>query len=131
MLKLEARPQASKFWGIASPLLALAITVIIGIGIFLLMGKDPVKGLTVFFWEPIKSAYALSELAVKATPLLLIALGLAVCYRANVWNIGAEGQSARLLLVAWRCWRTSQPGRGSSRWWCWRACWVACCGLRW
>ena len=92
MFKLEARPQASKFWGIASPLLALAVTVIIGIGIFLLMGKDPVRGLQVFFWEPIKSGYALSELAVKATPLLLIALGLAVCYRANVWNIGAEGQ---------------------------------------
>jgi simple sugar transport system permease protein len=46
----------------------------------------------VFFWEPIKSVYALSELMVKATPLLLIALGLAVCFRSNVWNIGAEGQ---------------------------------------
>jgi general nucleoside transport system permease protein len=92
MLKLEARPQPSQFWSIASPLLALIITVIIGIGIFLLMGKDPAKGLQMFFWEPIKSGYGLSELAVKATPLLLIALGLAVCYRANVWNIGAEGQ---------------------------------------
>ena len=30
--------------------------------------------------------------SVKATPLLLIALGLAVCFRSNVWNIGAEGQ---------------------------------------
>ena len=83
MLKLEARPQASKFWSIASPLLALVITVVIGVGIFLLMGKDPVRGLQVFFWEPIKSAYALSELAVKATPLLLIALGLAVFTRAR------------------------------------------------
>ena len=92
MVKLEPRPQGSKFWSIASPLLALAITVLIGIAIFMLMGKDPVKGLLVFFWEPIKSGYALSELAVKATPLLLIALGLAVCFRSNVWNIGAEGQ---------------------------------------
>jgi general nucleoside transport system permease protein len=92
VLKLEARPQASKFWNIASPVLALIITVVIGIAIFMLMGKDPVKGLLVFFWEPIKSGYALSELAVKATPLLLIALGLAVCFRSNVWNIGAEGQ---------------------------------------
>mgnify|MGYP001451770757 CR=1 FL=1 len=92
MFKLEARPQASRFWSIGSPILALAITVLIGIGIFMLMGKDPIKGLLVFFWEPIKSGYALSELAVKATPLLLIALGLAVCFRSNVWNIGAEGQ---------------------------------------
>ncbi|MDO9160076.1 MAG: ABC transporter permease, partial [Burkholderiaceae bacterium] len=56
------------------------------------LGKDPVRGLQVFFWEPIKSGHALSELMVKATPLLIIALGLAVCFRSNVWNIGAEGQ---------------------------------------
>jgi simple sugar transport system permease protein len=45
-----------------------------------------------FFWLPIKSGYAIGELLVKATPLLIIALGLAVCFRSNVWNIGAEGQ---------------------------------------
>src|SRR5688572_5056856 len=92
MLKLEARPQASKFMSIASPLLALAITIVIGVILFIALGKDPVRGLQVFFWEPVKSGYALTELAVKATPLLLIALGLAVCFRSNVWNIGAEGQ---------------------------------------
>ena len=92
MLKLEARPQASPFWSIGSPVLALAITVVIGVLLFAALGKDPVKGLTVFFWEPIRSPYALGELMVKATPLLIIALGLAVCFRSNVWNIGAEGQ---------------------------------------
>src|SRR5215207_5536154 len=92
MLKLEPRPEASKFWSLASPLLALAITVVIGMLLFIALGKDPVKGLQVFFWEPIKSPYALGELMVKATPLLVIALGLAVCFRSNVWNIGAEGQ---------------------------------------
>ena len=78
MLKLEPRPQPSRFWSFASPLLALAITVVIGMVLFAALGKDPVKGLQVFFWEPIKSAYALGELMVKATPLLIIALGLAV-----------------------------------------------------
>jgi general nucleoside transport system permease protein len=92
MLKLEPRPEASRFWSLASPLLALAITVLIGVVLFVALGKDPVKGLQVFFWEPIKSPYALGELMVKATPLLIIALGLAVCFRSNVWNIGAEGQ---------------------------------------
>jgi len=91
-LKLEARPQPSAFWSYGSPLLALLCTVVIGVILFALLGKDPVRGLQVFFWEPIKSAYMLGELAVKATPLLLIALGLAVCFRSNVWNIGAEGQ---------------------------------------
>ncbi len=92
MARLEARPQASSFWTYASPVLALLITVVIGVGLFMALGKDPVRGLQVFFWEPIKSPYALSELMVKATPLLIIALGLAVCFRSNVWNIGAEGQ---------------------------------------
>ena len=92
MLRLEMRPQASPVWSIASPLLALAITVVLGATLFLALGKDPVRGLQMFFWEPVKSGYALGELMVKATPLLLIALGLAVCFRSNVWNIGAEGQ---------------------------------------
>lgn len=92
MLKLEARPQPSPFWGYASPVLALVVTVVIGMALFVALGKDPVSGLRMFFWEPVRSAYALGELTVKATPLLLIALGLAVCFRSNVWNIGAEGQ---------------------------------------
>jgi simple sugar transport system permease protein len=92
MLKLEARPQPSPAWTYGSPVLALAVTVLIGVLLFVALGKDPVAGLRVFFWDPIKSPYALGELTVKATPLLLIALGLAVCFRSNVWNIGAEGQ---------------------------------------
>jgi general nucleoside transport system permease protein len=92
MLRLEARPEPSAFWRHASPFLALLLTVLIGVAMFMALGKDPLKGLAVFFWEPVKSPYALGELMVKATPLLTIALGLAVCFRANVWNIGAEGQ---------------------------------------
>ena len=92
MLKLERRPQPSELWRYGSPVLALILTLAMGIGLFVLLGKDPVRGLQMFFWEPLKSAYALGELMVKATPLLIIALGLAVAYRSNVWNIGAEGQ---------------------------------------
>ena len=92
MIRFEARDQPSTFWTYASPLLALGVTVAMGILLFVALGKDPVRGLQVFFWEPIRSPYALGELMVKATPLLIIALGLAVCFRSNVWNIGAEGQ---------------------------------------
>ncbi len=92
MIKLEPRPQASRLWTYGSPVLALCVTVLIGVVLFAVLGKDPVRGLQVFFWEPLRSKYALGELMVKATPLLLIALGLAVCFRSNVWNIGAEGQ---------------------------------------
>ena len=114
MLKLETRPQPSKLMSLASPLLALAITVAIGVILFMLLGKDPVKGLQVFFVEPLRSLYALSELSVKATPLILIALGLAVCYRSNVWNIGAEGQYVVGALAAG--WVAMQASADSSRW---------------
>ena len=100
MLKLEPRPQASRFWSYNSPILALLITVVIGVLLFVALGKDPVRGLQVFFWEPIKTPYALGELMVKATPLLIIALGLSVCFRSNVWNIGAEGQFVIGAIVA-------------------------------
>lgn len=92
MLHLERRPEPSKTMSVLSPVIALAVTVLIGVCLFWLLGKDPVRGLQVFFIEPVRNGYGLAELTVKATPLVLIALGLAVCYRANVWNIGAEGQ---------------------------------------
>src|SRR5450830_608977 len=92
MLKLEARPEPSRTWTYGSPLLALLVTVLVGTLMFTALGKDPLKGLEMFFWQPIHNAYALGELMVKATPLLIIALGLAVCFLSNVWNIGAEGQ---------------------------------------
>ena len=86
------RTQPSRFWRFASPLLALFLTVLLAMLLFVALGKDPWQGLQVFFWEPIKSGYAWGELLLKATPLLLIGLGLALCFRSNVWNIGAEGQ---------------------------------------
>ena len=111
MWRLEPRPAPSRAWTWGSPLLALSITVLIGVMLFVVLGKDPVRGLSAFFWEPVRSAYALGELSIKATPLLLIALGLAVCFRSNVWNIGAEGQ----FII----------GAGSSARCCWPACWAA------
>ena len=114
MFKLETRPQPSQLMSVASPVLALAITVVIGTVLFMLLGKDPVRGLQMFFWEPIKSGYAWSELAMKATPLLLIALGLSVCFRSNVWNIGAEGQF--ILGAIFASGVAMQAGPGTSRW---------------
>jgi simple sugar transport system permease protein len=114
MLRLEARAQPSTGWAYASPLLALVITVVVGVGLFMLLGKDPVRGLQIFFWEPIKSGYAWSELIVKATPLLIIGLGLAVCFRSNVWNIGAEGQY--LIGAIFATWVALQADADTSRW---------------
>lgn len=114
MLKLEARPQPSQAMSVASPLIALAVTVLFGVALFMLLGKDPLKGLSMFFVEPVKNAYSWSEIAIKATPLALIALGLSVCYRSNVWNIGAEGQY--ILGAIFASWVAMQATPDSSRW---------------
>jgi len=92
MLKLELRAGSSRAMAYLSPLLALCLTIFFGALLFLALGKNPLTGLQVFLIEPIRNTAAISELLLKTTPLVLCALGLSVCYRANVWNIGAEGQ---------------------------------------
>jgi len=92
MLRLEARAKPSRLFTWASPLLSLAITIAVAAVLFAALGKDPVRGLSVFLLEPFHGLRSLTELGLKATPLILCALGLALCYRSNVWNIGAEGQ---------------------------------------
>lgn len=91
-IELERRPGMSGFFAIVSPLVALALTVIFGGLMFALLGKDPVDALFSFFIEPLLEVWSLHELAIKAAPLILIAVGLSVAYRSNNWNIGAEGQ---------------------------------------
>jgi simple sugar transport system permease protein len=91
-IELERRGRQSNLFAIVSPLLALALTVFFGGIMFALLGKDPVSALYSFFIEPLLEVWSLHELAVKAAPLILIGVGLSVCYRSNNWNIGAEGQ---------------------------------------
>jgi len=92
LIELEARPEPSRLMAWASPLLAAAATLAAGFALFSLLGKDPVDAFLAFFVEPVATRYGVGELLLKASPLMLCALGLAIGYRANVWNIGAEGQ---------------------------------------
>jgi len=92
MLTLERRAQPSRLMAWCSPLLAVMLTALCGSILFLAVGKDPVASLQVFFLEPIKDLNGWAEVGVKVAPLLTIAVGLSICFRANVFNIGAEGQ---------------------------------------
>ena len=92
LLKLEPRAQSSVLMGYLSPLIAVLLTLLGGLILFSALGKDPLEGFKIFFFNPLSDLYGFSELLLKATPLMLIAMGLAVGFRANVWNIGAEGQ---------------------------------------
>jgi general nucleoside transport system permease protein len=91
-LVLERRVERSAGIALASPLIAVALTLVTMTVLFALLGKNPLEALAVYFVDPLTDSYSLQEIAVKATPLVMIAVGLSLCYIANVWNIGAEGQ---------------------------------------
>ena len=91
-IRLEPRPEPSRLMGWLSPLIAVALTLITGFAFSALLGMKPFDAFYAFFLAPIDDLYGLGELGVKATPLALIAVGLAIGFRSNVWNIGAEGQ---------------------------------------
>ena len=91
-LILEKRAQASALMNVASPILAILLTVVLGGIIFAAMGQPPLKALYIYFIDPLTNMWSIEEVLVKAAPLILIGIGLAVTFRANVWNIGAEGQ---------------------------------------
>ena len=92
LLRLEPRQFTSKTMQYASPLIAAVLTAIAGVILFSALGQDPLIALHTFFVRPLTSLYGIGEWGLKATPLLLCAIGLSVGFRGNVWNIGAEGQ---------------------------------------
>lgn len=92
MLRLERRPQQSKVMAWASPVIAVILMLISGALLFMVLDRDPVEGLYTFWVRPLIDFYSVTELFVKAAPILLCAIGLSVVYRAQIWNIGAEGQ---------------------------------------
>src|SRR6516162_7810449 len=91
-LVLEKRAERSKTVALVSPLIAILLTIVTMSILFAILGKNPILALWVYFIDPLIDSYSLQELTVKATPLVMIAIGLSLCYLANVWNIGAEGQ---------------------------------------
>lgn len=96
MIRLEKRPTPSRFWTAATPVLAVLATMVAGGLMFAALGKDPFEAIRTIFWDPLFhpqfSGYSRPQLLVKAGPLILIAVGLSLGFRAGVWNIGAEGQ---------------------------------------
>ena len=95
MIRLEKRPTPSRLWSYLTPLVAVIATMIAGGILFAALGKDPVAAIRTIFWDPLFGEFAFyyrGQLLVKAGPLILIAIGLALGFRAGIWNIGAEGQ---------------------------------------
>lgn len=91
-IELVKRPGSSMLFSALSPFIAFGLTLVAGAILFALLGKNPATALYTYFIEPLTEVWSLHELAIKATPLILIAVGLSVCFVSNNWNIGAEGQ---------------------------------------
>jgi general nucleoside transport system permease protein len=91
-LVLEKRSEHSELMTYLSPVMAIGLALIVGAIVFAARGLNPLYALYVYFIEPVTTLWSIEQLIVKATPLILIGAGLAICYVANVWNIGAEGQ---------------------------------------
>ena len=89
---LEPRAEPSRTLQWAAPPIAIGLMLVAGSILFLLLGRDPLQAAYVFFIQPLESGYGWSELLLKAGPLILIAEGLAIGFRARIYNIGAEGQ---------------------------------------
>ncbi|SHE92529.1 nucleoside ABC transporter membrane protein [Pseudosulfitobacter pseudonitzschiae] len=80
---------------LATPVLAVLATMVFGGLLFAVLGKDPLQSILTIFWQPLFGEFAFyyrPQLLVKGAPLVLIAMGLALGFRAGIWNIGAEGQ---------------------------------------
>jgi ABC-type uncharacterized transport system permease subunit len=92
MLRLEPRREPSRLMFYLTPFLAVLLTLIAGAALFAALGKPPLATLRLIFIAPLTSLRGLSELTVKGTPLILIAIGLSAGFRGGIWNIGAEGQ---------------------------------------
>ena len=91
-IRLEKRREPSMMMLVATPVASVLATMLIGMLVFDLIGIDGYRAVVDIFLSPLLTSYKWQDVAVKAAPLIIIALGLAVGNRAQVWNIGAEGQ---------------------------------------
>lgn len=95
MIVLEKRPQPSRAWALATPVVAVLATMLFGGLLFAVLGKNPFEAIRTIFYDPLFGEFAFyyrPQLLVKGAPLVLIAIGLSLGFKAGIWNIGAEGQ---------------------------------------
>lgn len=90
--RLEKRREPSRLMTYVTPVAAVVLTMIAGAIIFSLIGYDGIGAVREIFLTPLTNSFKWQDLGVKAAPLIIIGTGLSIAYRANVWNIGAEGQ---------------------------------------
>jgi ABC-type uncharacterized transport system permease subunit len=82
------------------PLSGVLIALLIGVFILLALGADPIAAYAALINGAGGSVSGITQSLVKATPLLLVGLGICIAFRASVINIGGEGQIILGAIVA-------------------------------
>ena len=92
---VRKRREPLAWWGSCLVFLA-AVALALGVGALLLavQGKPALQGVAILVGSAVGSVWALEDCVIKAMPLYLCAVGVALSFRMAVWNIGAEGQFA-------------------------------------
>lgn len=112
--RFEKRAEPSRLMLVVTPIAAVLLTMLLGVIIFDSIGLDGQRAVIDIFLTPLLASYKWQDVAIKAAPLIIIALGLSIGNRANIWNIGAEGQYILGALAgAGVCLLTA----GSTGWW--------------
>lgn len=91
-ISLQKRKELSRSMLYLTPVIAVALTMVTGAIIFTLIGHNGLAAVWEIFVSPLIDPNRWQDLGIKAAPLVIIAVGLSFGFRANVWNIGAEGQ---------------------------------------
>ena len=116
-LELTPRAHVSRLARVIAPVAAFLVAFVLAGAVIWLMGRSPLAAFQVYVSGPLSDPWAIQELIVKATPLALIAIGLTYCFRANLWNIGAEGQYVMgAILGGWLALRTHGSEAGAWVW---------------
>ncbi len=108
------RSWTDRLFDFVPQLVALFGALIVGAIMLMLLGVNPWEAYSAAFTGVFGSKNGLSDMLVKATPLLLVALGICIAFRANVINIGAEGQLIMGALAT--TWLAVQMGSSAPAW---------------
>jgi len=87
---------------LALPVLAMLAALLIGALMLLCLKANPITAYAALVNGVFGNLYGFTQSLAKATPLLLVGLGICIAFRASVINIGGEGQIiAGALMATW------------------------------
>lgn len=92
MKKRVDRLFLNSFKGLISPGIAVILALLLSACLLLLAGNNPIEAYSSLFKGAFGSNHRIAETFVKAIPLIILGLGISIAFKAQIWNIGGDGQ---------------------------------------